>query len=273
MVAKRHFSISEFARFSRTTQDTLRHYDRIGLLSPISRGDNKYRYYEARQIAGVNMIRTFQTFGMSLDEIKDLKNSKSSQSMYEIFEYQLGRIDENVAKWVRARKLLFALQKSLHSVLNIKEKEITIQYVPAEAIILGGLNDYSNGKNDYDALGTFYEEIKREHPDLDMNYPVWARFSEDRIKMGDWVWPDRYYFYNPEGHDRRPSALYAIGYTRGGYGHTDELYKKLVKYIDVHGFEICGDTYEEYPMNEISIPDGTNYLMRVMITVQKKHKA
>jgi len=39
------FSISDFAKYSRTTRDTLLHYDRIGLLSPATRGENNYRYY------------------------------------------------------------------------------------------------------------------------------------------------------------------------------------------------------------------------------------
>ena len=103
-----------------------------------------------------------------------------------------------------------------------------------------------------------------------MNYPVWGFFSENRIKQEDWVWPDRYYFYNPEGRDKRPAAFYAIGYTRSGYGQGGDLYKRLIDYIKKNGFEICGDAYEEYPLNEVCIMDNTNYLMRVMITVREK---
>ena len=267
---KRYFSISKFAIFSRTTQETLRHYDRIGLLSPVSKGENKYRYYDGRQIAEVNMIRTFQTFGMSLNEIIALRNSRIPESTSKLFEQQLNKIEEKMAEWMRARKLLIALQKSLHSVLSIDENEITIQHLPAEAIILGSLNDYSNGRNDYDALNSFYKDMSERYPDLDMNYPVWGRFSQERIKQRNWQWPDQYYFYNPEGHNQRPAAMYAIGYTRGGYGHSNKLYQRILKYIDENGFEICGDTYEEYPLNEICTFCENNYLIRVMVTVQKK---
>jgi effector-binding domain-containing protein len=112
--------------------------------------------------------------------------------------------------------------------------------------------------------------MQRRYPDLDLNYPVWGVFSEERIKNGDWKYPDRYYFYNPEGHDKRPADFYAIGYMRGEYGQTDELYSRMLAYIDRNGFEICGDAYEEYPLNELSVSDSGNYLIRVMITVRKK---
>ncbi|MCL2140386.1 MAG: hypothetical protein FWH42_01720 [Dehalococcoidia bacterium] len=112
--------------------------------------------------------------------------------------------------------------------------------------------------------------MAQKYKTLDMNYPVWGVFSEERIKRGDWKWPNKYYFYNPEGRDTRPAALYAVGYTRGRYGQSDALYKRLLSYIDSNGFEICGDAYEEYPLNEVCVSDENNYLMRVMITVRAK---
>lgn len=266
----RFFSLGDFAKFSRTTRDTLHHYDKIGLLSPMSRGKNKYRYYSSGQLAIVNVIRTLQELGLSLAEIKTLKNNRTPEDFNRMLIHQIERIDSKIDDWVHARKLLFTLQQVIDPVLNIDERAITIQFMPAEAIILGDMNDYSRGRNDYDALFNFYHNISKKYPNLDMNYPVWGFFSEDRIKQGDWVWPDRYYFYNPEGHDKKPAALYAIGYTRGGYGQGGELYNRITNYIDKNGFEICGDAFEEYPLNELCIFDDTNYLMRVMIAVREK---
>lgn len=264
------FSVNEFARYSRTTKETLRHYDRIGLLKPVSRGSNNYRYYSNGQLAVVNVIRTLQELGMTLDEIKSHKDNLTPALIDELFKRQIINIDQKIEGWVRAQKLLFTLRKTITSVMDVNEDEISVQYLPAEAIVLGDLNDYSRGRNDYDALLSFYHAISEKHPDLDLNYPVWGVFSEERVRNEDWVWPDRYYFSNPEGRDRRPAALYAIGYSRGGYGQGGELYTRLIDFIDANGFEICGDAYEEYPLNEVCITDSDNYLIRLMITVRKK---
>jgi len=266
----RLFSVGDFAKFSRTTRDTLHHYDKIGLLSPLSRGENNYRYYSIGQLAVVNVIRTLQELGLSLAEIKKLKDNRTPEHVDEVFIRQIEKIDFKIDDWVRARKLLYTLQKAIHSVLNVDEQTITIQFMPAEAIVLGDLNDYSRGRNDYDALFDFYHEINKKYPNMDMNYPVWGCFSEDRIKQGDWKWPDRYYFYNPEGHDKKPASLYAIGYARGGYGQSGDLYNRIIDYISDNGFEMCGNAYEEYPLNEICINNDENYLIRVMITVCEK---
>ena len=270
MKRKEVFSIADFADCARTTRDTLLHYDKIGLLSPESRGDNNYRFYSNGQLAVINFIRTCQALGMTLAEIKQMEANRTPDRMYELLEQQVKRIDERIKEWDRARKLLVTFRKIIQSVLHVNEDEITVQSLPEEAIVLGDPNDYRGGRTDYDALFSFYRSCMEKYPDMDLNYPVWAVFSEERIKRKDWVWPDRYYFYNPEGHDRKPAALYAVGYTRGGYGQSGELYERLLDYIDANGFEICGPTFEEYPLNEFCILKSENYLMRVMITVRER---
>ena len=264
------FTVKEFAAFSRTTRDALVHYDKLGLLTPVSRGANDYRYYSSGQLALVNVIRTLQDFGMSLDDIKGVKDNMTPERLVELLGQQSIEIERDIESLNRAQKLLFTLKKTIDAGAKADEKKIEVKFMAAEAIILGDLNDYSRGRNDYDALLSFYHAMNEKYPDLDMNYPVWGCFSEDRIKQGDWVWPDRYYFYNPEGRDKKPAADYAIGYTRGGYGQSGRVYERIIDYIEWNGYEICGDAYEEYPLNEVCIADSTNYLMRVMITVRKK---
>ncbi len=269
------FSIGEFARLSRVTRAMLLHYDKIGLLSPLQRGkDNSYRFYSIRQLSCVNLIRTLQEFGMTLNEIKAVKNQRTPTQVNELLMELTRNIDDKIDVLRHARNLLFTLRESIHSAADVNESVITIQDLHAEQIILGDINDYSNGRDKLDALLSFYDSSNEKYLDWNLlNYPVWSLVSAERIKRRDWQRPDRYYFYNPKGHDQRPAAQYAIGYTRGWYGQTGDLYERLSNYIEENGFEICGDAYEEYPLNEICIADDTNYLIRVMITVRKKGKS
>ncbi len=267
------FSVSDFAKFSRTTRDTLLHYDKIGLLSPISRKGNHYRYYSHGQLAFMNVIRILREFGMTLSDIRKCVINRTPESTDELLGRQIRQIDDELEKWRRARSLLLAMKQTIRSVRDIDENEITVRFLPEAAIVLGEPNDYGGDGTDYDALLDFYRAISEKYPGMDLNYPVWGFFSQDRIERGDWKWPDRYYFDNPEGHDRRPASLYAIGYTRGGYGQCGELYERICAYIDRNGFEICGNAYEEYPLNELSVSDGTDYLIRVLIGVREKKRA
>ena len=267
------FSIGEFAEYSRTTRDTLLYYDRIGLLSPSVRGENNYRYYSSSQLLVVNVIRILQHLGMTLEEIKGLKDRRTPELTDEVLGSQIDKINKKIDDWVRAKKLLLKIRDTIQSTRSIDEGAITIQYLPAEAIILGEMNDYSRGRTVLDALLSFYNSMSMKYPGLDLNYYVWSMYSEERVRSGDWFGADRFYFVNPEGRDKKPAALYAIGYMRGGYNdgdYGDVLYRRISDYIDEHNFEICGPAYEEYPINEVCSAEPDDYLMRVMFTVREK---
>jgi effector-binding domain-containing protein len=183
---------------------------------------------------------------------------------------QIIKIDQKIDGWVRARKLLATYQKIIRSVDGVDIDKITVEYLPAEAIIMGDINDYSRDRTYLDALASFYADTQSKHPGIDMNYPVWGMFEKERIIKGDFNFPDRYYFYNPEGRDKRPAGWFAVGYTKGGYGRNREVYARILEYAEKHKYEVCGDAYEEYPLNEVCVSGVSNYLMRVMIEVRKK---
>ena len=264
------FSIQEFARFSRTTTETLRHYDRIGLLKPKIRKENGYRYYSPAQLTLVNVIRTFQDLGLTLDEISVLVDKRDAENLYSTFESQMQKISDRVNEFQQTQHLLMTIYNNYNRGLEVDESSLTIERLDAEPIILGSLNDYSDGQDDYDALNVYYNEIHEKYPALNLNYPVWGVFSKERIITGDWRWPDRYYIYHPSGEQIRPEGLYAIGYSRGGYGESDEVYRRLLNFIEQEGYEVAGGSYEEYLLNELFIPDDRQYLIRLNIQVSKK---
>ena len=67
-----YLKIGELARATRLTVGTLRYYSDIGLLKPIHRGDNGYRYYATNASEQVEFIKKAQTLGFSLEEIKQI---------------------------------------------------------------------------------------------------------------------------------------------------------------------------------------------------------
>jgi DNA-binding transcriptional MerR regulator len=269
---RRHelLSISELATFARVSRTALIHYDKIGLISPVIRGENNYRYYSYGQVALVNMIRTFQELGLSLKEIARISRTRTPESIMKIMGDRVRRIDQDIAKLVRTQRLLLTLKDTIKDALGADEHIIQIRWAEEEAILLGPPNDYSHGRQMSDALLDFYEHFLRSDEPVDLNYSVWGVYSEARIRRRDWVWPDRFYFRMPDAPNTKPAGLYAIGYIRGDYGDSDALYRRLLAYIDENGFELCGPAYEEYPLNEVSIQNPKHYLMRISISIRQK---
>jgi DNA-binding transcriptional MerR regulator len=66
------WSTGEVARMSGVTSRTLRHYDRIGLLTPAGSGANGYRCYEQEQLLRLQQILLYRELGMGLEAIGKL---------------------------------------------------------------------------------------------------------------------------------------------------------------------------------------------------------
>ena len=271
------FSINKLAQFSNTTRSTLLHYESVGLLVPAFVDIHKRRYYSYEQIGFINLIRMLQMLGMSLKEIAECIQERTSKDMLDILKNQLMAVNKIIAEQVEVQKLILKLQNDIESAIKINEDEIGLHWEEKKNIFLGPQIYHSRGKTkgtDFEALIKFYEYCDKNAPNinLSLNYSPWAFFSKERIKRNDWVYPDKYYLYTPNGHDEKPAGLYVTGYTRGHYGYpqNDELYKRLIKYILENNLEIAGGAYEEYPLNEKSVKTPTNYLIRVSILVKRK---
>ena len=68
--------IGELAQHTGVNRETLRYYERIGLLRPARRTAAGYRVYDRESAARLFFIKGAQTFGFSLEEIRDLLELK-----------------------------------------------------------------------------------------------------------------------------------------------------------------------------------------------------
>lgn len=64
--------IGDLARQANVSVDTLRYYEKIGLLSGVQRTRSGYRNYSQQNVEQVRFIRNAQHSGFSLDEITHL---------------------------------------------------------------------------------------------------------------------------------------------------------------------------------------------------------
>ena len=67
-----YFKIGELAKQTGIAVGTLRYYSDLGLLLPVHRGDNGYRYYSENASSQVQFIKKAQAIGFTLEEIKQI---------------------------------------------------------------------------------------------------------------------------------------------------------------------------------------------------------
>lgn len=65
-------TIGKVAARTKVTPDTLRYYEREGLLSPSGKTEAGYRLYSAEEVRSIHFIRHAQECGFALAEIREL---------------------------------------------------------------------------------------------------------------------------------------------------------------------------------------------------------
>lgn len=73
-------TIGKLAREAHVTIDTVRHYEKAGLLAPTARTGAGYRLYDAEALRRLRFIRQAQHSGFSLGEISELLALKNSDA-------------------------------------------------------------------------------------------------------------------------------------------------------------------------------------------------
>ena len=72
--------ISELSKSTHTNIETIRYYEKQGVLQPSKRLANGYRYYDEESVEQLKFIKKCRTLGFSLENIKALNRIKFSMT-------------------------------------------------------------------------------------------------------------------------------------------------------------------------------------------------
>lgn len=103
--------IGQVAESADVQVQTIRYYERLGLIPPPQRSDSGYRLYSPEATARLRFIKQAQALGFSLDEVKEILRLKyGSRSPCECVRRLLGeklaRVDREMAALRRFRREL-----------------------------------------------------------------------------------------------------------------------------------------------------------------------
>lgn len=106
--------IGELAEATGVSRDTLRHYERKGVLARPVRSPNGYRLYSANLIERVKMIRRALAVGFTLDEIAQIfaERSRGNAPCREVYALAVTKL-ENVKERISEMEVLRGELESL----------------------------------------------------------------------------------------------------------------------------------------------------------------
>jgi DNA-binding transcriptional MerR regulator len=111
MDAARVLNRGEVAEAANVSIETLRYYERRGVIPPPRRSETNYRKYPADTVLRVRFVKHAQDLGFSLDEVKDLLSLRAARGaragqVRSKAAVKIADIDERIAALERMRAAL-----------------------------------------------------------------------------------------------------------------------------------------------------------------------
>lgn len=130
-------SIGEVSKIFNISKETLRYYDKIGILKPEINTENGYRYYQFKHLEKLSLILGIKLLGISLSDIKDTIESEDldyykklilrQEEILQIKKKELELLEYNLNKSKKVLDVVTSFQNEYDfSKLEILDKDYTL---------------------------------------------------------------------------------------------------------------------------------------------------
>lgn len=239
---KQYFSIGEAAKAVHTTSETLRHYDRIGLVKPSKKDEwTNYRYYTEEDIVRLNTVRALQLMDLPLKKIKEVLEYDELEKIVDFLTQAEKKADEKIAALQYSKSKIELAKAAYERKLQGQHKfhGFFLKDYPERVILLSDTLEMPTLDNLWNYLSHFYDKVT---PALKEEF-----FFEDLAGI----------------------------YTENGI---TKLFAVCIRYVDIDGLKIlpkgrylcanCTEENREQTLNELIRIAQTKYGVQPTFTVQ-----
>jgi effector-binding domain-containing protein len=269
------FKIGDFSKLSFVTVKTLRYYDEIGLLKPVTVDRfTGYRYYSADQLPRLNYIVALKNLGLSLEEIATLiHNDLTPPQLRDIFILKKAELQQRVNEEQRRLEQVEKLLKQIEKEGAMPDYQVVIKKVEPQTI--ASIRDVMPN---YGHVGQLYEELfkhlysrggKPAGPTIFISHDTEYKEKDVDIEAGVPIakaipGSDRVKVYELPGIEKAACTIY-----KGPYENIGEAYSAIMSWTESNGYQITGPDRELYLTSPADTQDPTQYVTEIQFPVKK----
>ena len=160
------FTIKQAAELAGTTGETLRHYDRIGLVKPCQRDKfSGYRYYSQQEIVQLKTIELLKMMDFSLTDIKELLQQKDLSCVIARLKQAEQSADQKIARLKYAKEKIKRARLDYEKKKNAAqggEEDWFVKRIPKRVILLSENLERPSLENLWGYHSHFYEQLSEQ---------------------------------------------------------------------------------------------------------------
>lgn len=268
-------SITELAKLRQVTSETLRYYDRIGLITPdYVDPQTRYRYYSIRQYEKLGTIKELRQLGMSIHDITDYFSGRNLRKSHQLLLHQLELLEEEIRK---QQLLSEILRRKLHFLSEITPPppvdKVLCRAFPQRYMITFG--EPAGGSREHAFAFTRLERYLDEvAPILASDrigvYADWHLLepSDDYIPAVPMIFVERDAIESEHKRTIPPGDYLCMNYRRGELERYHPSFARLHTYMAEHGWVLNGMIFQFYKIDVTLTSDPDETLMEIQVPVR-----
>lgn len=267
------FRIGEVARLFHLSVSTLRHYERLGLVTPERVDpDTGYRYYSARQFEALNTVRYLRALDMPLEEISDFVHNRDLDNIQAKLRQQRETVARKRAELERVQRKIDARLEQLEEACHCELDHIRlVEAAPCRIVWVGGaltIRDYHDMELPVSRLSRDEEEavVFLGKVGLGLSVQALERGEFDRYD-GIFLVLDRADRFAGETVDL-PGGRCAQVRFRGSHGEAPAQYRRLMDFLTGERLRPAGFAREITLIDYGVTDDPSQFVTEITVPVE-----
>lgn len=130
--------IGELANATDSEVDTIRYYEKIGILPTPQRTDGNYRHYSDQHVERLRFVRRCRSLDMTLDEIRVLLQFRDAPEancgeVNVLLDEHIGHVTARIVALTKLEKELRSLRRQCRSVQRAKDCGILVKIASSKS--------------------------------------------------------------------------------------------------------------------------------------------
>lgn len=263
------FTIGEIGKLYNLGSDSLRYYEKKGILKP-QRAPNGYRLYTVDDIWRLNLIKSMRKLNFSIDDIQRYLSERTVDSTLAMIEEEMAFIDAKIAPLLAMKEDLAHRLEDLKKDRVVSKQEVVYKALPRREIMLLE----SAIEKEYEVDWAFRKLENKDETLLSLfaNKHRGVFVDDAFYKEGVYTKYEAVFFMLGEAISGISKVLeegvYATLTYVGDYHQSQGCFERLIKDMAEKGYKKTGKAMEIYKIDIHTTKDPREYVTEIQIPVK-----
>lgn len=263
---KQQYRIGEVSSLFGIGQDSLRYYERLGIVVP-KRQANGYRAYGLDDMFTLSLIKDLRMLGFSMQQIKTYLDDRTLESTGQLLSEESVLIDRQIKRLQERKAAIERHLRTIDTARTAVTGRLLIERRPERRCIELAVRIEADEEMDV-AIQRLRHRIKDVTPQLS-DITIGANLSRKDLEAGATNIYDSVFFVlkseSAACDYRLPEGNYLVYRYRGSYEQNGDVLRSMLDYAQQQGLDVGASAFEIYELDNRDTADPDEYLTRIEI--------